>query len=382
MYHFRHFRVAIAIALFQPCMPGTHAAAQSPPSEDWQIPPAQIVEPQVPSLPPPAPLSNALPATIPSSVSTPRNPSRPQATSPRSAPPVPEKADLSPAQSHALFLKTLNLQIQLDRRHFSPGCLDGRWGTQSRQALAAWQTAHRLPPTGEPDSATLTTLGDFHDLLIDYEVEPSDLSNLAPMPRTWKTKSEANWLGYETSQEAIAEKFHLSQKAIVRLNPDAGWPNPPVGTLLRVPDLHGKRPPSATRLEISLSNKWLHAFASNNTLIAHFPCSIGVDESRRPVGELRILNAAADPVYFFDPAVFPESVEAQTSGKLIIPGGPNNPVGVAWIGLNKPGYGIHGTPLPEDIGKTESHGCFRLANWNARKVMSMVVTGTPVVVRP
>jgi lipoprotein-anchoring transpeptidase ErfK/SrfK len=271
----------------------------------------------------------------------------------------------------------------LDRRHFSPGCLDGRWGRQSRQALAAWQTVNRLPPTGSPDPATRATLGDLQNLLVDYPVDPVDYVNLAPLPITWKEKSKVFSLGYETAQESIAEKFHLAQAALVRLNPTAPWPNPPVGTFLKVPDLRGKRPPFAARLEISLSNKWLRAYSTNNSLIAHFPCSIGADEARRPVGDLVILKAAVDPIYVFDPAVFPESPEARTlRGKLIIPGGPNNPVGVAWIGLNKPGYGIHGTPIPEDIGKTESHGCFRLANWNARKMVSMIVTGTPVRVKP
>jgi hypothetical protein len=380
MKHRHILSSSAVIVLISSVIPFVYATAQSPESEDWQIPPAQIVSPKFQ----PAPSTNTPPVVLPAPASTqapvplqPRAPYRP------SAPLPPEKPALTPAESQALFIKNLSLQIQLDRHHFSPGCLDGRWGSQSRQALSAWQMAHNLPVTGTSDSNTLTSLGGPQNLLVDYAVDPSDHFNLAPIPHTWKKKSEATWLGYETAQEAIAEKFHLAQSALVRLNPNAAWPNPPVGTLLRVPDLHGKRPHYAARLEISLSNKWLHAFASNNTLIAHFPCSIGVDEARRPVGELHILNAAANPVYFFDPAVFPESAEAQAlPGKLILPGGPNNPVGVAWIGLNKPGYGIHGTPIPEDIGKTESHGCFRLANWNARKVMSMIVTGIPVRVGP
>lgn len=234
-----------------------------------------------------------------------------------------------------------------------------------------------------PDSATLSALVDLPSVLTNYRIDSSDFAHLAPVPATWKGKSEVSFLGYETTQESIAEKFHLSQEALLRLNPAIPWPNPPAGTLLCVPDLRGKRPPYAARLEISLSNKWIRAWGSNDTLIAHFPCSIGVDEARRPVGELRIVKAAVDPIYVFDPAVFPESPEARTiPGKLILPPGPNNPVGIAWIGLNKTGYGIHGSPHPEDIGKTESHGCFRLANWNARKVISMIVTGIPVQVKP
>ena len=101
------------------------------------------------------------------------------------------------------------------------------------------------------------------------------------------------------------------------------------------------------------------------------------------MGDLKVTRCARDPNFIFDPAVFVESEEAQTiAGKLLIPPGPNNPVGAAWIGLDRPGYGLHGTPRPEDIGKTESHGCFRLANWNARKLLRMISLDLPVRVEP
>ena len=98
---------------------------------------------------------------------------------------------------------------------------------------------------------------------------------------------------------------------------------------------------------------------------------------------LRVTVAIPNPDYTFDPALFPESTEARgLDRKLSIPPGPNNPVGVAWIGLDLPGYGIHGTPNPEHVGRTESHGCFRLANWDARTLLSLVWVGMPVTVEP
>jgi lipoprotein-anchoring transpeptidase ErfK/SrfK len=101
------------------------------------------------------------------------------------------------------------------------------------------------------------------------------------------------------------------------------------------------------------------------------------------VGQLRVVVIAPNPNYTFNPEIFPESAEARQLGrKLTIPSGPNNPVGVAWIGLDKPGYGIHGTPSPEQVGRTESHGCFRLANWNAEYLLKLVAPGTPVFVDP
>jgi len=130
-----------------------------------------------------------------------------------------------------------------------------------------------------------------------------------------------------------------------------------------------------------LAEKILERFDANTNLLAHFPCSIAHSVSKRPVGGLRVAILAPDPNYTFDPEIFPESAEArQLKTKLVLPPGPNNPVGVAWIGLDRPRYGIHGTPNPEQVGRTESHGCFRLANWNAEFLLKLVTVGTPVIV--
>ena len=140
-----------------------------------------------------------------------------------------------------------------------------------------------------------------------------------------------------------------------------------------------KPPQRAAKLRVYLTQKFIRAFDAEDRVIAHFPCSIAAKQEKRPVGTLMVVNVALNPNYTFDPVNFPE-LDAQQKGygKLVIPPGPNNPVGMAWIGLSKPGYGIHGTPHPEDIGKTESHGCFRLANWNAERLARMVEIGTPV----
>ena len=127
-----------------------------------------------------------------------------------------------------------------------------------------------------------------------------------------------------------------------------------------------------------------NGISAETNLLAHFPCSIAARVDKRPLGEeLHITALAPNPNYTFDPAVFSESAEAQQLGrKLILQPGPNNPVGTVWLSLDKPGYGIHGTPKPEEVGRTESHGCFRLANWNAEYLLRLVSVGTPVSVEP
>ena len=142
-------------------------------------------------------------------------------------------------------------------------------------------------------------------------------------------------------------------------------------------------PVKAAFILISLAQRHLEAFDANTNLLAHFPCSIAAKFEKRPVGELHVTAIAPNPDYTFNPEVFPESEEArQLKTKLIIPPGPNNPVGTAWISLDRPGYGMHGTPNPEQVGRTESHGCFRLANWNAEYLIKLVWVGMPVTVAP
>ena len=290
----------------------------------------------------------------------------------------------APASSSVPDVRTgMALQTLLDRQNFSCGCIDGVLGRKTREALRAWQRSRGAPETGRVDSALRTAVGEPGAYFTRHVVSAEELAALAPIPPTWLGKSQAQRLGYETLLESLAEESHASEDAIRGLNPEAGWPNPAQGTVLTVPNPMPALKRAAARLEIQLGARRLLAFDAADRLIALFPCSIARDVAKRPIGELKIVNAAANPTYTFDPALFAESDDARTlTGKLILPPGPNSPVGVVWLSLNAPGYGIHGTPRPEDIGSAESHGCFRLANWNARKLLSMVSIGTPVTIQP
>ena len=275
----------------------------------------------------------------------------------------------------------LRLQVMLDRANFSPGCIDGRMGPQTRGALRAWQRREGLAETGELDAALLARLPATDEIFTTHVVHCDEEQSLRLSPVAWEERAALDHQGYATILELVAEKYHSTQRAIREWNPAVPWPNPPVGMMIRVPSVNPAARAKAARVEIHLAGKYLQVFDARQQLIAHFPCSIARDVEKRPVGELRIVNAAENPNYTFDPALFTEDPAAAAIGRrLIIPPGPNNPVGVAWLSLDRPGYGIHGTPAPEDIGKTESHGCFRLANWNARKLLGMISIGLPVLV--
>jgi lipoprotein-anchoring transpeptidase ErfK/SrfK len=135
--------------------------------------------------------------------------------------------------------------------------------------------------------------------------------------------------------------------------------------------------PRAERIEINLSEKVIRVIGKDRQLIALFHCSIAKDKEKRPSGEARVTGVAMDPWYTFKPEMWPE-VKERVPGALQIPPGPRNPVGRCWVALSLPVYGIHGTPNPELIGKTGSHGCFRLTNWDAQRLGKMVEAGTPV----
>jgi lipoprotein-anchoring transpeptidase ErfK/SrfK len=293
-------------------------------------------------------------------------------------PPVP-RAYPRPAES------VLEAQIALARLGFSSGPIDGVAGAQTAAALTAFQHSRALPPTGRLDDSTRAALLLSVPPLTPFIVIPDHLADLQPTGKTWLEKSAQPVLAHESLLELVAERTHASPRLIQSINPSVNWDTVTAGAVLSVPaiDLAPFAAPAA-RIEIRLAAHTLQVFDASGTLLAHFPVSIAKKAEKRPVGELRVTVVIADPNYTFDPANFPESPEAKAdpSRKLILAPGPNNPVGVAWIGIDRPGYGIHGSPTPEKIGRTESIGCFRLANWDARTLLRLAWPGLPVTVLP
>jgi lipoprotein-anchoring transpeptidase ErfK/SrfK len=275
-------------------------------------------------------------------------------------------------------------QMALVRRAISPGPLDAALGSQTRKAILVFQKTANLPATGTLDADTRARLTLAASLMTTYLVTADDLARLQPLGKTWLAKSQQTALEYETELELVAEKSHSHPELIRRLNLGVNWTNLAAGTVLQVPDVdYPAAANKAAFVVIHLADKFLEAFDMETNLLAHFPCSIAAHVEKRPVGELHVVVVAPNPNYTVDPELFPESAELQAIGhKLILPPGPNNPVGVAWIGLDKTGYGIHGTPIPEQVGRTESHGCFRLANWDAEYLSKLVWVGMPVLVEP
>lgn len=279
----------------------------------------------------------------------------------------------------------LEAQVALARLGISCGAIDGVAGAQSVAALQAWQESRGLPATGALDDATRAQLILLTPALGPVTLTADDLAQLQPLNPTWLGKSQQTALAYETVLELVAERTHAHPALIKRLNPTVDWSQPlTAGTRVTAPAVNRVTPEGmVAHLHIYLGAHTLEARDADGGLIAHFPVSIAHMAEKRPEGELHVTVVIPGPNYTFDPAVFPESAEGRELGrKLVLPPGPNNPVGVAWIGLDRPGYGIHGTPVPEQVGRTESHGCFRLANWDAQTLLGLAWVGLPVIVDP
>jgi lipoprotein-anchoring transpeptidase ErfK/SrfK len=278
----------------------------------------------------------------------------------------------------------LDVQIALARQGISSGSIDGVGGHQTAAALRAFQERAGLDQTGYLDNATKGRLVLVAPPFRQINLSAEELAALQPLSKTWLGKSQQSSLAYETALELAAEKTHAHPNLLKRLNPQLDWSKVAPTTKITVPAIERTGElGQPSQIHISLSEKTLQARDEAGNLIVHFPVSIARLAEKRPEGELHVTVVIPNPDYTFDPEVFPESAEARELGrKLILPPGPNNPVGVAWIGLDRPGYGIHGTPSPEQVGRTESHGCFRLANWDAKTLLELVSVGMPVIVDP
>lgn len=283
----------------------------------------------------------------------------------------PGAARPSPAYSEG----TVATQAALDRLCFGVGLIDGKIGHKTQWALRdARATAGPDGPLASPEETRQA-----------YTVTTGDWQEVGIAPEGWEERAAAGRMAFTSLLEALSEKFHASQNLLTRLNPEVqAWDETVVGRTIVVPAVtRPRRMPPAARVEIDTRQFRLRAFDHEGRVVASFPCSVARDRAKVPGGTLRIAAFAPNPVYVFDPANFPESPEAQTVGrKLIIPPGPNNPVGVYWLSLSRPGYGLHGTPRPETIGSAESHGCFRLTNWDIVTLAAIVTNGTPVRLVP
>ena len=270
----------------------------------------------------------------------------------------------------------VRIQVLLDRLHFSPGVIDGYDGENVRKAVAAYQEANNLPINGRPDDALLTRLerADNQQALAPYVLTEEDVGGpFVRVPQDLEAQSRLERLGYGSAVEAVAERFHMDEDLLRSLNPGVDFTQ--TGTEIVVASVGGGLDGQVARIDIDKDELTLRAYDASDRMLAFYPVTISEDNT--PTGELEVTGIAFNPTYNYDASELP-SFNDNSGREFVIQPGPNNPVGLVWIALNRDGYGIHGTPNPQLISKTASHGCVRLTNWDAVDLARATQQGVPV----
>lgn len=296
----------------------------------------------------------------------------------------------------------LDAQVTLDRLGFSSGVIDGKEGMNYAAALKGFQQAHGLSPTGKLDDAT-------RQLLKQQSLAPAIRRVRIPatfaqgpftpnIPDDPSEQAKLPQLQYRNLVEALAERFHTTPQTLVGLNaPGTRIGAGAIISVPNIPNVSGDRfdkdeldwnetlirlgvapmQPSVARIVVDKSDGVLRAFAGDDKLLAQFPATMGSEHDPLPIGTWKVQGVSRNPDFHYNPDLFWDA-DAGDKAAVLKPG-PNGPVGVVWIDISKPHYGIHGTSEPSTIGRAESHGCIRLTNWDAARLAQMVKPGIPAI---
>lgn len=274
---------------------------------------------------------------------------------------------------------TVKLQVLLDRAHVSVSIIDGVKGGMTESALMAYEARMGLPVDGLLDAQVWDMLGGNEiDIYIkEYTITQADTQGLsAPLPSDYGELAQLDRMGYTSVSEKLAERFHMSEGFLDQLNPGAGFY---AGESVLVTEPGAKAVGQVTSIIIDKSDRRLRAWNALGQEIANYPVAVGSASTPSPSGIMTVDAVALEPTYHYNPSL--NFQQGENDKPLTLPPGANGPVGLVWIDLSKPTYGIHGTPEPASLFTAHSHGCVRMANWDAQELASLVSEGVTVEFR-
>jgi len=268
---------------------------------------------------------------------------------------------------------TIKMQALLDWNHASPGAIDGGWGMNSKKALINFQTMQGLPANGKMDQKTWDALNKNipanKPVLVTYTITEDDVNtNFATMPAGSEAKSKMKGLYYQDIKEMFGERFHMDVRYLDKLNKNKQYK---AGETITVLNTRAPLKQRINRVVANKADKTLYAY-NDDKLVATYPTTVGSDSTPSPQGTFKIVNKVKMPWY---KATVGEGADKKVH---MLPPGPNSPVGVVWMGLSKPSYGLHGSPKPEGISRQASAGCVRLTNWDVLEVYANIENGATV----